>query len=140
VVRLDHRGARSITPLDVVGKAVFHPRIDVELTYPSSEQLALHPGDERPHQTLPAVGGIDQHVQKARAALGPSRSPDRESDKSRTVPGRHHDRIAVRRLPAHLARGKRPFPPLLALELEHPRAELTPRPGIERDGPDRRRH
>jgi len=37
VVRLDHRGARSITPLDVVGKAVLHSRIDVELAYPAGE-------------------------------------------------------------------------------------------------------
>jgi hypothetical protein len=31
VVRFDHLRARSVTPLDVIGKAVLDARIDVEL-------------------------------------------------------------------------------------------------------------
>jgi len=106
VVPLDHRRARSIAPLHVVGKAVLDARIDVELAYASSEELALDRGDERPHQTLPAVGGIDQQVQKGDAARGPRRSGHREPDKGRPVRRRHHDGIAIRCLPPHLALGE----------------------------------
>jgi hypothetical protein len=37
MVRLDDRRARAVTPLHVVGKAVFDARIDVQLVYASSE-------------------------------------------------------------------------------------------------------
>jgi hypothetical protein len=122
MVPLDHRGARSITALHVVGEAVLDAGVDVQLANPASEELALDRRDERPDETPPAIRRIDQHVQQARAAFGPRRSCDRESDQGRSVPGRHHDGVRVGRLPPHLARGERARTPLLALELQHPRA------------------
>ncbi|MEK6225701.1 MAG: hypothetical protein AABM40_05320 [Chloroflexota bacterium] len=140
MVPLDHRRARSIAPLHVVGKAVLDARIDVELAYASSEERALDRGDEWPHQTLPAVGGIDQHVQKAGTTVGPRWSRDRESNEDRPVPRRHHHRIAVGRLPPHFTGRERARAPLLALELQHSRAEITPGCGVERDSLDRGWH
>src|SRR5256885_15950970 len=111
MVPLDPLGARSIAALDVVGEAVVDAGIDVELANPTSEKLALDPRDEGPDETLPAVRGIDQHIEQADATGGPRRPRDREPDELRTVPGRHHNGIPVHRLPPHLARGERSFPP-----------------------------
>ena len=140
MVRLDDRRARSVPPLHVVGKTVFDARIDVELAYASGEELALECDDQRPHQTLTAVGGIDQHVQKGDAALTPRRSGDGESDEDLPVPRRHHHGIGVGGLPAHLTRRERSRAPLLALELKQSRAELTPDRLIERVALDGWRH
>src|SRR5207247_2197699 len=99
-----------------------------------------HDREEVPHQAPAPIRRVDEHVEKTGAAFRPRRSRDRESDKSRAVPARHHHGVAVRRLPPHLALGERPRAPLLALELEHSWAELPPRSRIERDCLDRRRH
>ena len=80
MVLLDDGRPRSITPLDRVGESVFDTRVDLELAYPARGELALDRGDERPHQALPAIRGIDEHVEKARAGLAPRGSRDRESD------------------------------------------------------------
>jgi hypothetical protein len=106
MVRLDHGRARSVSSLHVVGEAVVHARIDVELADAPCGELALHRREERPDKTLPSVGGIDQHVQKGDAARGPRRSGHREPDKGRPVRRRHHDGIAIRCLPPHLALGE----------------------------------
>ena len=93
--------------LDVVGKTVIDAGIDIELTNPASEELALDRRDERPDETLPTVGGSDEHVEKTHAAFRPRRSRDGESDQRRAVPRGHHHGVSVRRLPPHLARGER---------------------------------
>jgi hypothetical protein len=103
MVLFDDRCARSVAVLEVVGESVVHARIDLELAYPSSGQLALDSTDEPPHQALPAVRGVDQDVEEAHSPLSPFGSRDRKSNKRRSVPGRHHNGIAVRGLPAHLA-------------------------------------
>jgi hypothetical protein len=103
VVALDDCRPRSVPPLDRVRESILDPRVDLEFPDPASQELALDRRDERPHQAPPAVCGIDQHVEKAHAALARSWSRDRESDQRGAVPGRHHDGIAVGRLPPHLA-------------------------------------
>ncbi|HEX9267880.1 MAG TPA: hypothetical protein VF965_10380 [Candidatus Limnocylindria bacterium] len=93
--------------LEVVGKTVIDAGIDIELTNPASEELALDRRDERPDETLPAIRRIDQHVEQARAAFRPRRSRDGESDQRRAVPRGHHHGVPVGDLPSHLARGER---------------------------------
>jgi len=93
--------------LEIVGESVVHARIDLKLAYPSSEELALDRGDERPDETLPAIRRIDLHVEEAHAAFRPRRSRDGESDQRRAVPRRYHHGVPVGGLPSHLARGER---------------------------------
>src|SRR5207248_11590658 len=121
-------------------ESVIDTRVDIELADPARCERALDGGDERPHQAAPTVRGIDEHVQKTGAALCPRGSSDRESDKGLAVPARHDHGMAVGRLPSHLALRECTGAPLVAFELEHPWAELTPRGRIERDGLDHRRH
>jgi hypothetical protein len=140
VIRLDDRRASLVTPLDRVGESVLDTRVDLELAYSPREKLALDLGDERPHKAPPAIRRIDQDVEEARAARGPGRARDSESNERLSVPCRHHDSVAVRGLPAHFARRERAWAPLLAFEFDHPRTQLTPGGGIERDRLDRRCH
>jgi hypothetical protein len=102
VVSFDHRRPGSVTPLDVVGKPVVDARIDFELVDATCCQLTLHRGDERPDQALPAVRGIDQHVEEARAAPGIGRSRDGEPHERRALPRSTDHRVTIRRLPPHL--------------------------------------
>jgi len=140
MVRLDHPCALAVAPLHVSRESVVHARIDLELVDPPRRELALDRGDHRPHQTLPAVCGIDQHVQQAGAGIGPRRSGDRKSNKRRPIPCRDHDGVAVGGLPPHLALGKRARTPLPAFELEHPRAKLAPERLVKNERPHSRRH
>jgi hypothetical protein len=140
MVSFDDGRARSVVPLYVVGETVVHARIDLELVDPARRELALDRGDERPHQALPAIGGIDENVEEARASVAPSGSGDRESNERRPVPRRHDYGVGVRRLPSHLALGKGTPTPLLALELQHSRPELSPGGGVECDRFDHWRH
>jgi hypothetical protein len=103
VILLDDGRARPIATLDRVGESVLDPRIDLELSDSARSQPPLDSGDEPPHQAMPPMRGVDQHVKKAHAALPPFGSGDGESNKRRSIPGCHHDGIAVRRLPPHLA-------------------------------------
>src|SRR5438093_132358 len=100
----------------------------------------IHRGDQRPHKALPAVCGIDEHIEQARASVAPGRSRNGEADERRAIPCGHHHRFAVCGLPAHFTLRERARAPFLALELQHPRTELTPGGGIERDGLDRGHH
>jgi hypothetical protein len=63
MVRLHHGGARPVAALHVVGEAVLDARIDVELADRTGEQLQLERGEEWPHQPLPAICGVEEHVQ-----------------------------------------------------------------------------
>ena len=63
MISFDHGRPGAVTPLEVVRESVLHTRVDVELAYPSGEELALDRGDQRPHQAPPPVGRIDQHVE-----------------------------------------------------------------------------
>jgi hypothetical protein len=80
MVALDHRGPSSITPLDRVSESVLDTRVDLELRDTAGRELALDRGDQRPHQALAAVRGVDEHREKTRAGFRPRRSGDRESD------------------------------------------------------------
>lgn len=140
MVSFDERRAPSVTPLDRVRKAIVDARVDLELPYPARRELALDRADERPNQTLSPVQRIDEHVEEACATVGPRRSRDSETDERRAMPGRTDHSVGVCRLPPHLALGKCTRTPLLPLELQHARAELTPGGGIEDDDPDRWRH
>jgi hypothetical protein len=140
VVPLDDGRPLAISPLDRVRESILDTRVDLELPDPARRKLALDGGNERPHQALPPARRIDEHVEKGRAALGPRWSRHGESDQRRAVPRRHHHGIPVGHLPSHLALGEGARAPLLTFELQHPRPQLAPGCGIERDGPDRRRH
>jgi hypothetical protein len=138
VIRLDDRRARSVPPLDSVGEPVVYPCIDLQLRDAADCESALDSSDQGPHQALPPIRGIDEHVEKACATLSPFRSRDRESDEGRSIPGRHDDGVGVRRLPPHLALGERSPAPLLAFELQHPRTKLAPGGRVKDCGFDRR--
>jgi hypothetical protein len=103
VILLDDGRARPVATLDRVGESVLDARVDLELRDAARSQPPLDSSDEPPHQALPAVRGVDQDVEEAHSPLSPFGSRDRESNKRRSVPGRHHNGIAVRGLPAHLA-------------------------------------
>ena len=81
MISLDHRRAGAIATLDRVGEAVLDTRVDLERGDPARGQPPLDAGDERPHQTLSPVAGIDEHVQETRPTLPPFRSGDCESHK-----------------------------------------------------------
>jgi len=131
VVALDDLRSRSVTPFDRIGESVVDARIDLEFVDSASDELPLHRGDERPHEALPAVCGIDKHIEQAGAGVAPGWSRDGEADQRRAIPCRHHDGVAVGGLPPHLARRERARAPFLPLELQHPRTELAPSRGIE---------
>ena len=59
MVLLDDGRATPVTLLDRVRESILDPRVDLEVPDPARGELALERGDERPHQALPAVGGID---------------------------------------------------------------------------------
>jgi hypothetical protein len=103
MVRFDHGRAGSVTPLDVVREAVVDARVDVELAYPSDDELALDRLDESPRQATPAVRGIDKHIQKS-CPISRARSGHSEPDERGAVPESLDHRIAVGGLPAHLTR------------------------------------
>ena len=78
MVALDDLRSRSVTPFDRIGESVVDARIDLEFVDSASDELPLHRGDQRPHKALPAVCGIDEHIEQARASVAPGRSRNGE--------------------------------------------------------------
>jgi hypothetical protein len=107
VILLDQRRSGPVAALDRIGETIVDASVDLELVDATREKLALELGEKRPDQATAAIGGVDEHVEKARASVAPGGSGNGEADEERTVPGRRDDRVAVHRLPAHLASGER---------------------------------
>jgi hypothetical protein len=137
VIGVDHSGAAPVPPLDRIGEAVLDARVDVQLADAAARELALDRGDERPHQTAPAMIRIDEDVVEAGPSRAPRRSGHGEADAFAAEKGRRDHGLAVRRLPPHLADRERALPPLGALQRQHPLAEQLPRRGTRRVQLDR---
>ena len=129
--------ARAVAALDRIGEAVVDAGVDDQRRESAGTQLTLDGREERPDQTPPAIGGVDQHVVQSRASREPSGRGDRETDEAVLRDEGPHGGAARRDLPAHLGARKGARTPLLSFELEHPLAESPPRrvpPGRDGDG------